>query len=58
MEVTLPMDVRKIVANRNVKDDIGKVAIQRGPLMYCAEWSDNGGKAANIIIPQTASFAS
>ncbi len=58
VEVTLPMDVRKVVANKNVKDDIGKVALQRGPLMYCAEWPDNGGKAANIIVPTNASFTS
>jgi len=54
VEVNLPMDVRRVVANKNVKDDIGKVALQRGPLMFCAEWPDNSGKAANIIIPDNA----
>ena len=39
------MEVRKVVANENVKDDIGKVALQRGPVIYCAEWVDNNGKA-------------
>jgi DUF1680 family protein len=56
VEMTLPMDVRRVVANPNVKDDVGKVALQRGPIMYCAEWPDNQGKAANIIVPPTASF--
>lgn len=56
IQVVLPMEVRKVVANPNVKDDVGKVALQRGPLMYCAEWPDNNGKAANIIIPQNAVF--
>ena len=47
VEVNLPMEVRRVVANENVKDDIGKVALQRGPIIYCAEWVDNNGKASN-----------
>jgi hypothetical protein len=54
--VNLPMEVRRVTASANIKDDIGKVAIQRGPLMYCAEWLDNNGRAANIIIPGAATF--
>jgi DUF1680 family protein len=57
VEVNLPMEVRRVIANENIKDDIGKVALQRGPLIYCAEWADNNGKAGNIIIPDNASFA-
>jgi uncharacterized protein len=53
----LPMPVRKVVASDMVKNDAGKVALQRGPLVYCAEWVDNGGKAGNIIVPQNASFS-
>ena len=58
LEVTLPMEVRRVVASANIKDDIGKIALQRGPLMYCAEWTDNNGKTSNIIIPASASFTS
>ena len=56
VEVNLPMQVRQVVANENVKDDIGKVSLQRGPLMYCAEWPDNNGKVSNIIIPANTNF--
>jgi DUF1680 family protein len=56
VEVNLPMDVRRIVANKNVKDDIGKIALQRGPIVYCAEWPDNNGKTSNLIIPAGTSF--
>lgn len=56
VEVNLPMEVRKVVANEKVKDDRGKVALQRGPLVYCAEWPDNDGKVSNIIIPSNAVF--
>ncbi len=39
--VDLPMPVRELLAHPNIKDDIGKVALQRGPLVYCLEWPDN-----------------
>lgn len=54
--VTLPMEVRRVVANTNIADDNGKVALQRGPIMYCAEWKDNNGQASNIIIPKDVVF--
>ena len=54
--VNLPMDVRTVKADDNVKDDRGKVALQRGPIVYCAEWTDNGGKASNILLPANAAF--
>lgn len=41
LELVLPMQVKEVVADKNVKDDLGKVALQRGPLIYCAEWKDN-----------------
>lgn len=56
VEVKLPMEVRRVVANNQLKDDAGKVALQRGPLMYCAEWPDNKGAAANLVIPSSATF--
>jgi DUF1680 family protein len=56
VEVSLPMEVRRVHANPLVKDDLGKVALQRGPVMYCAEWQDNNGKASNIIVPANAAF--
>jgi DUF1680 family protein len=57
VEVSLPMEVRKVVANEQVKDDIGKTALQMGPLMYCAEWTDNDGRASNFILPASAVFS-
>jgi DUF1680 family protein len=52
--VNLPMDIQRVIANAKVKDDLGRVALQRGPLVYCAEWPDNGGKTSNIILPRGA----
>jgi DUF1680 family protein len=56
VEMNLPMEVRRVIAKEDVKDDIGKIALQRGPLIYCAEWVDNNGKTGNIIIPANAMF--
>ncbi|MFD0793303.1 glycoside hydrolase family 127 protein [Mucilaginibacter litoreus] len=56
VEMNLPMDIRRVVANDKLPENCDKVALQRGPLMYCAEWKDNNGKAANIIIPQNTTF--
>jgi len=58
VELSLPMEVRRVVASEKVKDDIGKVALQRGPLMYCAEWSDNDGKVSNFFLPDAVTFTS
>lgn len=57
VEVNLPLEVRRVHANPLVKDDLGKVALQRGPVMYCAEWQDNNGKTSNIVVPTGTPFA-
>lgn len=54
--MNLPMPVEKVVADARLTDDRGKIAIQRGPLMYCAEWKDNGGKVSNLLLPAGASL--
>lgn len=51
VELDLPMPVRRVVANEAVKDDAGKVALVRGPLVYCAEWPDNGGHVLDLVLP-------
>jgi DUF1680 family protein len=56
IEMELPMDVKRVTASDRLTDDIGKVALQRGPLMYCAEWVDNNGKTSDLIIPSNTTF--
>ena len=41
----LPMHPRRITADPHVTDNAGKVAVQRGPIVYALEGIDNGGKA-------------
>lgn len=41
VSIHFDMDVRTVKANAKVKDDEGLLAIERGPLVYCAEGADN-----------------
>jgi uncharacterized protein len=54
IELDLPMPVRRIIANQNVQADRGKVALQRGPIVFCLEWPDNDGKVLDTVIPDDA----
>lgn len=57
VELELPMEVRRIRANENVVDDRGKLAIQRGPVVYCLESHDQAdGSVFDKYIPSTADF--
>ncbi len=54
IELFLPMPVRRIIAHDLVKEDAGKAALQRGPIVFCAEGIDNGGKVLNLFLPDNA----
>ena len=54
IQLDLPMDIKRVAANDKVKDDSGMVALQKGPMIYCAEWADNDGRTANLILPGNA----
>lgn len=61
IEITMPMDVRRIVANDNVIDDRGKIALERGPIVYCLEGRDQSNpfvfnKAIPLSSEITATF--
>ncbi len=56
IELTLPMPVQMVVANEKVKDNMGKVALQRGPLVYCLEEADNKGGVLNRHLPDGLEF--
>ena len=57
VEVVLPMAVRQVATRTDVKADQNRVALQRGPLVYCVEGADNDGRAWNIVMPDNATFA-
>jgi uncharacterized protein len=52
IDLNLPMTVRRVVADDRVEADRNRVALQRGPIVYAAEWPDNpNGKVRNIVLP-------
>ena len=40
IQVEFPMEIRHIAADPRVRDNRSRVAIERGPIVYCAEWPD------------------
>ncbi|NIO49786.1 MAG: glycoside hydrolase family 127 protein [Candidatus Aminicenantes bacterium] len=56
IELALPAPVQKIIANDKVKDNLGKVVLQRGPLVYCFEEADNKGGVLNRSLPDDLEF--
>ena len=53
----LPMPVKRIRAHEKVAEDRGRLAVEKGPIVYCAEGFDNGGKAFEASLPADATFA-
>ena len=54
LELALPLQVERIHADPRVRADYGRVALQRGPLVYCLEEADNGPRLALIRVPPEA----
>lgn len=52
----LDMEPRIVKANHNVKADEGRVAIEKGPVVFCAEWPDNDFSVRSIILNQNPEF--
>jgi hypothetical protein len=50
VELSLPMDVQRIYADPRVTADRGRVALQRGPMVYSVEDVDNGGDARSLVL--------
>ncbi|MDP7302400.1 MAG: glycoside hydrolase family 127 protein, partial [Pirellulaceae bacterium] len=54
----LPMPVRRIYAHENVKYDRGRVALMRGPVVYCLEGVDHGPSVLSIVLPNESKITS
>ena len=53
VRVHFDMDPRTVRANNNVEADRGFVAIERGPIVYCAEWPDNDFDIMGALVNQS-----
>ena len=51
IELSLSMPVRRVSSHEGVQENQGKVAIQRGPIVYCFEGADNAGQVLDLVLP-------
>ena len=57
VRIHFDMDVRTVRANNKVVADRGLIAVERGPLVYCAEWPDNNFDIMGMLVNQSPAFA-
>lgn len=57
IQLTLPMEVHKNKANDKVEADINHLSVERGPIVYCAEFADNNGAVLNYVLKSGDEFA-
>ena len=53
--ISFPMDVKQIIAKDEVTENKDRIAIQRGPLVYCIEGADNRD-VWNLLVPSNVVF--
>jgi hypothetical protein len=58
VELTLPMPIERVEANPKVRADCGRVALERGPVVYCLEEADNGPGLDELCLPRGAALRS
>ncbi len=51
------MPVRRVGSHPKLTDNVGRVAIERGPVLYCAEEADNHGGMDDYHLPDNAELA-
>ena len=54
--VSFPMDVKRIKADDRIEADRGRLAVERGPVVYCAEGADNTANIMTAVLPAEATF--
>ena len=58
IELDLPVFVNKVTAHDSVSENISKVSLERGPIIYCAEAVDNFGKVSHLALAPDSPFKS
>jgi len=56
VELEFEMEVQRVEAHPLVAADTGRVAVTRGPLVYCFEGVDNGNRVSNIVLERDPQF--
>jgi DUF1680 family protein len=50
LSLDFPMPVHRVLSHESVEADQGRVALERGPVVYCAEWVDNQGYVSDLVL--------
>src|SRR5262249_50468268 len=51
IEIEFPVEARRVVADSRVRENRGRIAIERGPIVYCAEWPEApDGRALDLLL--------
>lgn len=56
VRLNLPMAVRRVVCHERVVENAGHVALERGPIVYCVEGADHGGRVSDLFVPDDAAI--
>jgi DUF1680 family protein len=56
VEIHFDMPIRRVLCDEKVADNRGKVALERGPIVYCAEGIDNKGEVNNIVLEDSVAL--
>lgn len=54
IELSLPMPILRITSHPRAAANRGRAALQRGPIVYCIEAADHGGRTRDILLPRDA----
>lgn len=57
VELIFELPVKRMYSNTNIRENIGKVALMRGPIVYTFEGIDNGEKLQELLIPTTSDIS-
>jgi DUF1680 family protein len=56
IELSIPMNVRRVITNEKVQSNKDLVALEYGPIVYCTEQIDNTGQLAEMTIHDNDEF--
>ena len=58
VEIEFPFETRKVLADSKVKENRGRMAVERGPIVYCCEWPDaEGRQVLDLLFDEKADLA-
>ena len=59
VEIEFPFETRRVIADPKVRENRGRMAIERGPIVYCSEWPDvKGGHVLDLLFDAKAELRS